>query len=43
MPDKPTVALLGTGRMGAGTTRDIVAAELPFRVWNRGTDKLLSA
>lgn len=43
MPDKPTVAVLGTGRMGAGTARNILAAELPLRVWNRGTDKLLSA
>ena len=32
---KPTVALLGTGTMGAGMARNIAAAGLPLRVWNR--------
>ncbi len=31
----PTVALLGTGTMGAGMARNIAAAGLPLRVWNR--------
>jgi 3-hydroxyisobutyrate dehydrogenase len=31
----PTVALLGTGTMGAGMARNILAAGLPLRVWNR--------
>jgi 3-hydroxyisobutyrate dehydrogenase len=35
MPDQPTVALLGTGTMGAGMARNIAAAGLPLRVWNR--------
>jgi 3-hydroxyisobutyrate dehydrogenase len=35
MTDLPTVALLGTGTMGAGMARNIVAAGLPLRVWNR--------
>ncbi|MGE3285821.1 MAG: NAD(P)-dependent oxidoreductase [Pseudonocardia sp.] len=30
-----TVALLGTGIMGAGMARNILAAGLPLRVWNR--------
>ncbi|GAA0264582.1 NAD(P)-dependent oxidoreductase [Cryptosporangium japonicum] len=30
-----TVALLGTGVMGAGMARNIAAAGLPLRVWNR--------
>jgi 3-hydroxyisobutyrate dehydrogenase len=33
--DQPTVALLGTGTMGAGMARNIAAAGLPLRVWNR--------
>jgi 3-hydroxyisobutyrate dehydrogenase len=33
--DRPTVALLGTGTMGAGMARNITAADLPLRVWNR--------
>ena len=39
MTDKPTVALLGTGTMGAGMARSIAAAGLPLRVWNRTTAK----
>ena len=31
----PTVAVLGTGTMGAGMTRTIAAAGLEVRVWNR--------
>ncbi len=33
--DQPTVALLGTGTMGAGMARNIAAAGIPLRVWNR--------
>jgi 3-hydroxyisobutyrate dehydrogenase len=32
---QPTVALLGTGIMGAGMGRNIARAGLPLRVWNR--------
>lgn len=35
MTDTPTVALLGTGTMGAGMARNIAAAGIPLRVWNR--------
>lgn len=35
MTSLPTVALLGTGTMGAGMARNIAAAGLPLRVWNR--------
>ena len=35
MTDQPTVALLGTGTMGAGMARNIAAAGIPLRVWNR--------
>jgi 3-hydroxyisobutyrate dehydrogenase len=35
----PTVALLGTGTMGAGMARTIAAAGLPLRVWNRTREK----
>jgi 3-hydroxyisobutyrate dehydrogenase len=34
-----TVALLGTGTMGAGMARNIAAAGLPLAVWNRSRDK----
>lgn len=34
-----TVALLGTGTMGAGMARNIAAAGLDLRVWNRTRDK----
>lgn len=39
MTDLPTVALLGTGTMGAGMARNIAAAGLPLRVWNRTREK----
>jgi 3-hydroxyisobutyrate dehydrogenase len=39
MADLPTVALLGTGTMGAGMARNLRAAGLPLRVWNRTPDK----
>lgn len=39
MPDQPTVALLGTGTMGAGMARNIAAAGLPLRVWNRTEER----
>lgn len=39
MTDIPTVALLGTGIMGAGMARNILAAGLPLRVWNRSAEK----
>ena len=39
MTKTPTVALLGTGTMGAGMARNIAGAGLPLRVWNRSQDK----
>ena len=39
MSPTPTVALLGTGIMGAAMGRRILAAGLPLRVWNRTPDK----
>lgn len=39
MTAQPTVALLGTGTMGAGMARNIARAGLPLRVWNRSADK----
>ena len=33
--NRPAVALLGTGIMGAGMARNIARAGLPLRVWNR--------
>lgn len=39
MSDLPTVALLGTGIMGAGMGRNVLAAGMPLRVWNRTPDK----
>ncbi len=38
-PTRPTVALLGTGTMGAGMARNLAAAGLPLRVWNRSPEK----
>ncbi len=39
MSDQPTVALLGTGIMGVGMGRNIAAAGIPLRVWNRTREK----
>jgi 3-hydroxyisobutyrate dehydrogenase len=39
MTTKPTVALLGTGTMGTGMARNLTAAGIPLRVWNRTPDK----
>jgi 3-hydroxyisobutyrate dehydrogenase len=39
MTEKPTTALLGTGIMGAGMVRNLLAAGLPTRVWNRSPEK----
>ncbi len=39
MSDTPTGALLGTGIMGAGMARNLLAAGLPTRVWNRTQSK----
>ena len=39
MTTNPTVALLGTGIMGAGMTRNIAKAGLPIRVWNRTRER----
>lgn len=39
MSETPTVALLGTGIMGAGMARNILAAGLALRVWNRTPEK----
>ncbi len=39
MTTNPTVALLGTGTMGAGMAANIARAGLPLRVWNRSREK----
>ncbi len=39
MTELPTVALLGIGTMGAGMARNIAAAGLPLRMWNRTREK----
>jgi 3-hydroxyisobutyrate dehydrogenase len=39
MNSTPTVALLGTGTMGAGMARNIAAAGIPLRVWNRTPER----
>ena len=39
MTANPTVALLGTGTMGAGMAANIARAGLPLQVWNRSRDK----
>src|SRR3954464_14193411 len=39
MTANPTVALLGTGTMGAGMAANIAGAGLPLRVWNRTRNK----
>ena len=35
----PTVAVLGTGTMGAGMARSLLRAGLPVRAWNRDAAK----
>lgn len=37
--DTPTVAVLGTGTMGAPMARNLAAAGLPVRVWNRSPER----
>ncbi len=39
MTDTPTVALLGTGIMGAGMGHNVLRAGMPLRVWNRTPEK----
>ncbi len=39
MVDNNTVAILGTGIMGAGMARNILAAGMEVRVWNRTREK----
>jgi 3-hydroxyisobutyrate dehydrogenase len=39
MTTNPTVALLGTGTMGAGMAANIARAGLPLHVWNRSREK----
>jgi 3-hydroxyisobutyrate dehydrogenase len=39
MTTSPVVALLGTGTMGAAMARNIAAAGIPLRVWNRSRDR----
>lgn len=36
---KPTVAVLGTGLMGAPMARNLLASGFPVRVWNRSPEK----
>ena len=35
MPERETIALLGTGTMGTGMGRSLLAAGFPVRAWNR--------
>lgn len=39
MPDKTSVAVLGTGIMGAAMARNLCGAGLDVRVWNRSREK----
>src|SRR5919198_5220596 len=39
MADPPTVAVLGTGIMGAPMARRVAEAGMPVRAWNRTRDK----
>lgn len=39
MTEQPVVAVLGTGIMGGPMARNMLAAGLPVRVWNRSTPK----
>jgi 3-hydroxyisobutyrate dehydrogenase len=37
--DRDTIAVLGTGIMGGGIARNLIAAGFPVRVWNRSREK----
>jgi 3-hydroxyisobutyrate dehydrogenase len=37
MPERETIALLGTGTMGMGMAGNLLAAGFPVRAWNRTT------
>ena len=37
--DRPTIAVLGTGRMGAPMARRLLAAGFPLRAWNRTIER----
>lgn len=39
MTDLPSIALLGTGTMGAGMARSMLRARLPLTVWNRSVER----
>ena len=39
MSSRDTVAVLGTGIMGAPMARNLLAAGFPVRAWNRTTEK----
>jgi 3-hydroxyacyl-CoA dehydrogenase len=39
MAENATVAVLGTGIMGAAMARNLLAAEMEVRVWNRTREK----
>jgi 3-hydroxyisobutyrate dehydrogenase len=39
MADRPTVAFLGTGIMGAPMARNVASAGMPVRAWNRTREK----
>src|SRR3954452_22287453 len=38
-PDPPTIAVLGTGRMGAPIARNLLAAGFEVSVWNRTAER----
>ncbi len=39
MPDNATVAILGTGIMGAAMARNLISDGMEVRVWNRSREK----
>jgi 3-hydroxyisobutyrate dehydrogenase len=39
MPNDTTVAVLGTGIMGAGMARNLLSAGMEVRAWNRTREK----
>jgi 3-hydroxyisobutyrate dehydrogenase len=39
MAENTTVAVLGTGNMGAGIARNLLAAGMEVRAWNRTREK----